>query len=75
MTKPKPEKRIARLGARIAAACVHRPALTISAFLCAALISAAVAAFQLRVDTDPSLMISNDLPASSAYYKRPRKTD
>ncbi|NNF79143.1 MAG: MMPL family transporter, partial [Rhizobiales bacterium] len=63
------EQRIAVLGSRIAAGCVHRPLLIICMFLVAAALSAVLAMSYLKVDTDPSLMISNDLPSSSAYQR------
>ncbi|MEM8685884.1 MAG: MMPL family transporter [Pseudomonadota bacterium] len=62
-------KRISSSASAIAGLCVRHPLATLYAFVTAALLSALLAAFQLRVDTDPSLMISNDLPAASAYQK------
>ncbi len=72
MTDQKPgpraqDRRIAQLIGSITARCVQRPVLTVCVFVAVALASALLAATQLKVDTDPSLMISNDLPASSAY--------
>ncbi len=62
-------KRISAAAAASAQICVRWPLATIYAFLTAALLRALFAAFHLRVDTDPSLMISNDLPAASAYQR------
>ena len=64
-----PANRMSDLSAALARACVRRPIATLWVFVTAALLSALLAAFQLRVDTDPSLMISNDLPAASAYQR------
>lgn len=49
--------------------CVRRPVITLLLFVAAAIAGAAIAAKDLKIDTDPSLMISNDLPASSAYQR------
>lgn len=61
------EHRLSAISGAIAQACIARPMMTIWTYVIATAISALLVAFTLKVDTDPSLMISNDLPASSAY--------
>ncbi len=64
-----PGQPIAAVIGALAGWCVRRPVTTILMFVAAAIAGAVIAAMHLKVDTDPSLMISNDLPSSSAYQR------
>lgn len=61
------EHRLSVVAGAIAQQCIARPITTIWVYVVITIVSALLVAFTLKVDTDPSLMISNDLPASSSY--------
>ncbi len=62
-----PVNRVSRAVSAIAGRCVDHALLTIAGFAVLAALCAAFAAMQLKVDTDPSRMISNDLRFSLNY--------
>ena len=61
------ENHFQRLATSIARWCVNHATATIILFVAIALLSAALAATRLKIDTNPALMINSELPFRQNY--------